>query len=400
MTHHTDQNRIIVLGAGYTGMMCAVRAARRTRRHGGRVTLVNPSTRFTERLRMHQIATGQQLADMSIPDVLAGTGIEFVQGWASGIDPVRREVRVDTEDGEQPLEYDTLVYAIGSVADMNAVPGVDAHAYTLNNPAVAARLAARLAEVPTGTVAVCGGGLTGVEAATEIAESHPGVHVILLSRDVPGSMMSDPARAYLNRALDRLGIAVRAGVEITKVLPDAVELAGGELVPVDACLWTTGFVAAPLAAEAGLTVDRHGRIVVDATLRSVSHPSTYAIGDAAAVRQAWGTIHGTCQSGIPSGAHAADAIARRLRGREAKPFRFGYIHQPVSLGRRDAVIQFTRADDSPRRWFLTGRLAVAYKEFVTSSPMTTYRLSKRLTIPTAALSARGGRANRHGGGAP
>jgi NADH dehydrogenase FAD-containing subunit len=131
----------------------------------------------------------------------------------------------------------------------------------------------------------------------------------------------------------------------------------------------------------------------------VSHPSTYAIGDAAAVRQAWGTIHGTCQSGIPSGAHAADAIARRLRGREAKPFRFGYIHQPVSLGRRDAVIQFTRADDSPRRWFLAGRLAVAYKEFVTSSPMTTYRLSKRLTIPTAALSARGGRANRHGGGA-
>jgi NADH dehydrogenase len=399
MTQHNDQRRIVVLGAGYTGMMCAVRAARRTRGHGGQVTLVNPSTRFTERLRMHQIATGQQLADLSIPEVLADTGIEFVQGWASGIDPVQRTVRVDTADGVRLLEYNTLVYAIGSVTDTSTVPGVDLHGYTLNSPAAAARLAARLAQVPAGAVAVCGGGLTGVEAATEIAESHPGVHVVLLSRDVPGAMMSDRARAYLNRALDRLGIVVRAGVEVTKVLPDAVELAGGELVPVDACLWTTGFVASPLAAQAGFTVDRHGRIVVDATLRSVSHPSTYAIGDAAAIGQSWGMIHGTCQSGIPSGAYAADAIAGRLRGREVKPFRFGYIHQPVSLGRRDAVIQFTRADDSPRRWFLTGRWAVAYKEFVTSSPMSTYRLSKRVTIPTAALAARGGRANRHGGAA-
>ena len=405
MTGTTGQHRIVVLGAGYTGMMCAVRLARRTSRDSVRVTLVNPSARFTERLRMHQLASGQQLPDLRITDVLAGTGIEFLQGWARGIDPVRRQVRVDLVqgeqvEGEQVVRYDTLVYAIGSVADVQRIPGADTDAYSLDSPAAAARLAARLEQVPAGTVAVCGGGLTGVEAATEIAENHPGARVLLLSRDAPGSMMSQPARAYLNRALDRLGVEVRAGVEIAKVLPDAVELADGELVPADACLWTTGFVAPPLAADAGFTVDRHGRIVVDPTLRSVSHPSTYAIGDAAAVRQAWGTIHGTCQSGIPTGAYVADAITRRVRGRRVSPFRFGYIHQPVSLGRRDAVIQFTRADDAPRRWYLTGRPAVAYKEFVTSSPMTTYRLSKRVTIPGAALSARGGRANRHGGATP
>lgn len=395
MSHH-----IVVLGGGYTGMMSAVRVASRIRRDGAHVTIVNPSARFTERLRMHQIATGQQLAEVSIPELLDGTGVEFVQGWASRIDPVAREVQVNTVDGERRLAYDTLVYAAGSATDTSTVPGVGAHAYTLNSPREAARLADRLAEIPDGTVAVCGGGLTGIEAATEIAESHPGVRVVLLTRDVPGSMMSDRARRYLNRALDRLGIQVRAGVEVTKVLPDAVELANGELVPVDACLWTTGFVARPLAAEAGYDVDRYGRIVVDPTLRSVSHPSTYAIGDAAAIRQAWGTIHGTCQSGIPTGAYAADAIAHRLRGKKVKPFRFGYLHQPVSLGRRDAVIQFTRADDTPRRWYLTGRMAVLYKQFVTSSPPITYRISKRLNVPATALAARGGRANRLGGAQP
>jgi NADH:ubiquinone reductase (H+-translocating) len=121
----------------------------------------------------------------------------------------------------------------------------------------------------------------------------------------------------------------------------------------------------------------------------VSHPDVVAIGDAAAIRQPWGTIHGTCQSGIPSGAHAADNIARVLAGKAAKPFRFGYIHQPVSLGRKDAVIQFTHADDTPRRWFLSGRAAVIYKELVTSSPLPAYRMSRRLTVPAALLASRG-----------
>jgi len=400
MTATDSEHRIVVLGAGYAGLMCAIRVARRTRRHGGTVTLVNPSDRFTERLRMHQIASGQQLADLRIPDLIRGSGIAFVRGRAGRIDPDARTVQLSAEDGgSRLLHFDTLVYAIGSVADTRdeaSVPGAADHTYTLNDPAAAARIAHRLAETPAATVAVCGGGLTGVEAASEIAEQYPDARVVLLSRGVPGAAMSAGAREYLHRALDRLGVRVRAGVEITKVLPGGPELAGGEPVPADITLWTTGFAASPLAAAAGLAVDPQGRIVVDATLRSVSHPAVYAVGDAAAIRQSWGTIHGTCQSGIPSAAYAADAIARRLRGRAAKPFRFGYVHQPVSLGRRDAVIQFTRADDSPRRWYLTGRLATRYKEAVTSSPPSTYRLSKRVNVPLAALSARGGRANRHG----
>lgn len=259
MTRTTGEHRIVVLGAGYTGMMCALRVARRTRRHGGRVVLVNSSARFTERLRMHQIAAGEVLAEHRIPDVVAGTGVRFVQGRAHRIDLRRHEVRVDTPDGERALDYDTLVYAVGSVAD-TAVPGADAHAYTLDTPQAAARLAARLATIPAGTVTVCGGGLTGVEAAAEIAENHPEVRVVLLSRDVPGSTMGEAARGYLNRALERLGVQVRSGVEIVKVLPGAVELTGGETVASDAVVWTTGFTAHALAAEAGLTVDAKGRM--------------------------------------------------------------------------------------------------------------------------------------------
>ena len=88
-------HRILVLGAGYTGMLAAIRLSHRTRRTGASVTLVNPSDRFTERLRLHQTAAGQRLADHRIPDLLAGTGVTFVRATATALDVEARTVTLD-----------------------------------------------------------------------------------------------------------------------------------------------------------------------------------------------------------------------------------------------------------------------------------------------------------------
>ena len=124
---------ILILGAGYTGMGAAMGlAGRLKRRDDVRITLVNPQTRFTERLRLHQAASGEELADLQIPDRLAGSGVDFVQGWVTSIDADAKTVRIDDE---YELRYDALVYALGSVADTESVPGVDEFAYTLNSAA-------------------------------------------------------------------------------------------------------------------------------------------------------------------------------------------------------------------------------------------------------------------------
>ncbi|TDT98457.1 NADH dehydrogenase FAD-containing subunit [Streptomyces sp. 846.5] len=386
-------NKIVILGAGYAGMATAMSLAARTRkREDVHITLVNAQRRFTERLRLHQTASGRELTNLQIPELVAGTGIEFVEGWVTAVDAEARTVRVDDE---RSLPYDTLVYALGSVADTDTVPGVDEHAHTLYGAAGAASLAATLGRLGAGaTVVVAGSGLTGVEAAAEIAEQHPALTVLLLGRAEPGSMMGAKARAYLQGALQRLGVRVRTGVEIAKVLPGGVELVGGEHIAADAVLWTTGIRMSPLAAAAGLTVDGQGRIVTDSRLRSVSHPTVHAVGDAAAIRQNYGVIHGTCQSGMPTGAYTAAAIADQLKGRRTKPFRFGYLHQPVSLGRHDAVVQFTRADDTPGRFLLTGRSAVVYKETVSSAPWGVYGRIRKYGAGTAALWRKGGRSTK------
>ncbi|MGA5039769.1 NAD(P)/FAD-dependent oxidoreductase [Streptomyces capoamus] len=390
-TTTAQRHEVLVLGAGYAGLSAAIQLAARTRRRGDlRVTLVNPYETFTERLRLHMTATGQKTAAMSIPELLDGTGARFVQGWVTAVDAEAKTVRIDDD---RVLRYDTLVYGLGGVADTTAVPGADDHAYTLDGPEGAALLADRLARLGRGTVVVGGSGLTGVEAAAEIAERYPELQVVLLGRREPGASLHPKAKAHVDAALARLGVRVRSGVEVVKVLPDGVELADGSGIPADAVLWTSGTRVPPLAAAAGLTVDERGRVVTDGALRSVSHPDVYAVGDAAAIRQGYGVLHGTCQSGMPTGVHAALSILRVLGGKEPKPFRFGYYHTPVSLGRNDAVVQFTHPDDSPRRIVLTGKRAAKYKEAVSAAPWPTFARMKKMPA-SGAFWPHGGRYTR------
>jgi NADH dehydrogenase len=129
-------------------------------------------------------------------------------------------------------------------------------------------------------------------------------------------------------------------------------------LPCDIAVVCAGFVATPLAREAGLAVDTRGRAIVDASLRSVSHPAVMAIGDAGDIARM------SCHNAVPTGAHAADVLARELRGRPPRAFDFGAFHLPISLGRRDGLIQFTHRDNTPRSRILTGRPAALYKKIV------------------------------------
>ncbi|WP_256668200.1 NAD(P)/FAD-dependent oxidoreductase [Nocardia cyriacigeorgica] len=399
MREHKDtdmmtRHEVLILGAGYAGMSAAVNlGARVKRRDDVRVTVVNAGERFVERLRLHQTATGQRLADFDIPELLDGIGVGFVRGRVREIDPEANTVRLDDQ---RLMHYDKLVYALGGVADTGRVPGADEYAFTLDSVADAAGLAVHLDRLGSGTVVVGGAGLTGIESAAEIAERHPQLRVLLLGRDEPGASMAAKPGAYLRAALDRLGVEVRSGVDVVKVLADSVELADGESIATDAVLWTSGVRAVPLAAAAGLAVDELGRIITDPSLRSISHPNVYAIGDAAAIEQGYGLMHGTCQSGMPTGVHAAVSLHRELKGKQPKSFRFGYYHTPVSVGRNDAVVQFTKPDGSPRHWYLTGNRATWYKETVNAAPWPTFLRMTRFP-GSGAIWPTGGRYTRRAG---
>ncbi|MFI5387897.1 MAG: NAD(P)/FAD-dependent oxidoreductase, partial [Fimbriimonadales bacterium] len=303
-------HRILVLGAGYAGMVAALRTAGRTRRQGAEVTVVNASDRFVERIRMHQRAAGQSLRDVSIPEMLKGTGAAFVEGWVSALDPECREVRVSTPEGDRSPRYDTLINALGSTADTGAVPGASEYAHTLNGPAAADRLYAASRAAPAGArLVVCGGGFTGIEVATELAETFPGLRVSIVTAGELGKGLSPRGRGYVAKALARRGIEVQTQTAIQAVRAASVELAGREEVPFDICFWAGSFAPSPLAGIAGLEVNNRGQAVVDPFLRSRSHPEIFVVGDAAhPAVEPRGPIRMSAGTALTMGAHAADTI--------------------------------------------------------------------------------------------
>ena len=95
------QRQVVVVGAGYAGLLATVRLAGKTRDRAVDITLVNETDTFVERLRLHQFAAGQAVAQRSIPAMLKGTRVKFVQARVVRIDTARREVLAQTSAGEQ-----------------------------------------------------------------------------------------------------------------------------------------------------------------------------------------------------------------------------------------------------------------------------------------------------------
>ncbi|MEU9594710.1 FAD-dependent oxidoreductase [Streptomyces sp. NPDC048193] len=362
------QHRIVVLGAGYTGAVTAGRLARRLHREGVTITLVNPEPDFVERVRLHQLATGQDLRPRPFGEMFADTGVHLKLARVAAVDVDRRTVTVTADGGpeREELAYDTLVYALGSGWDDGGVPGAAEHAHDVSSRPGALRLRDRLAGLGAGRpVVLVGGGLTSLEAATEIAEARPDLDVALVVRGALGDWLSDKGRAHLRKVVDRLGVTVHEHATVTAVGADAVTTADGRTVPAEVTVWTTGFAVHPMARATTLELGDDGRIVVDATMRSVSHEDVYAVGDAAmATGPGDKPLRMSCASGVPMAWQAADAIAARLTGTEVPHVSIRYYQQCISLGRKEGLIQFVTADDRAVGRSLTGRGAALYKELI------------------------------------
>lgn len=371
--------QVVIVGGGYAGLFAARRASGGTRRGGVEVTVVDPAPEWVERTRLHQVAAGDtSVKRWTLAELFRGTGVGVVGGRVTEIEPEGGEVAVETASGTSRLPFDRLVYALGSTADTGTVPGAREHAFVLDSTSTAEDLRRALDGVTPaaasgasgvrsgGRVAVVGGGLTGVEAATEIAETYPGLLVEIFSAGEIGGGLSARGREYLLKAMGRFGVGLRERTRVEEVDRGALKTADGEEVPADVVVWAAGFAVPDLARRSGLATDGRGRVLVDASLRSVSHPKVFAAGDSSWPTEpvGAGAVRPSAYTSTIMGAHAGGNVARDLAGKPTKPLRFGYLQQAVSLGRRDGLVQFTDGNDGPFGWVVTGRMAARIKESI------------------------------------
>lgn len=366
--HIQTKTQIIVIGAGYAGMMATLRLSGKTRGRNVAITLINGTNIFIQRPRLHQVATNQVVPQKPIVEMLRGHAVRFIQGWVTALEPQQGLVTVRMPDGPQQLPYDYLVYALGSVVDRDSVPGVREHAYTLDphGPRTAPELRAKLREIAgaSGQVIVVGSGPTGIEGATEIKGLYPNLRVSLVTQGCFGAFKGERVAQYLRQAFHQQNIPVYEHKRIQEVRVGEIILGDGEIIPGDLILWAGGFRALPLAQEAGLKVNQSGQILTDPLLRSISHPNIYAVGDAAQPVEDPGVkMRMSLLTAVTTAAHVADNLSAVLKGKAPQPFSFAYYGQGIALGPNDAVGFAAFPNDLPVGPIYRGRLAVWIRSF-------------------------------------
>ncbi|TCC62102.1 FAD-dependent oxidoreductase [Kribbella pittospori] len=367
MTEKTD---VILIGGGYAGVMAANRLTQRDDIH---VTLVNPRPAFVERIRLHQLVAGSDDALVDYQSVLAG-GVELVVDSVTQIDAAGRRVILASGGA---LDYDYLVYAVGSGSGKSSVSGAAEYAYPISTLEQARRLQPVVDAAPaSAALTVVGAGPTGLETASELAEQ--GRTVTLVCGKVLGPYLHPRARRSVARKLAKLGVTVLEGdgATVTGVTADAVQLSDGGELHSDVTIWTAGFSVPDLATRSGLSTDSLGRLLTDETLTSVDDVRIIAAGDSGAPSDL--PVRMSCQSAMQLGPQAAETVLSRIAGKEPASLDVGFFGECISLGRRAGVVQYAKRDDTPTSVFYLGNRSMAMlKEGVCKSTIWQLRQEAR-----------------------
>jgi NADH dehydrogenase FAD-containing subunit len=285
----------------------------------------------------------------------------------TAIDGDGRSIQLQTDTVTERIPYDYLIYALGSRVDVDSVPGVRQHAYTLD---ASGSLAAeplhqklQTTAVHGGKVVVVGSGPTGIETAGEIRYLFPQVRVKIITQGEFSAFTVARVRRYLRGAVDRLGIEVIEVVSVTAVHAHELHTTQG-IIPCDICIWAGGFKGLPLARQAGIQVNKRNQILVDPALCSLSHPAIYAVGDAVQPVQPVGApMRMSLFTALVTAAHTADNLTRRLQGKRERPFGFSTYGQGIAIGRHDAVGFNTYPSDKPIGPLITGKAGLTICNF-------------------------------------
>lgn len=372
---------VVVLGAGYAGLMAALRLSRRKWKL--RIALVNDREQFLERVRLQESVVAAVAPRIpSIAALVAGTGIEYIRGSVISLDAEHRRIRIATDNQERDIAFDQAIYALGSHIDIENVPGAGEYVYRLETgdaPRSAAALRSKLqqaADRPVRVVTV-GGSETGVEVASEIKTAWPGAEVTMISSLRCGSFKGPRVEKVVRAELNRLGVTLIDGEIVTEVRSTEILTDKTRTLAYDICVWATGLRSAPVARDAGLATDARGRVLVGPSLRSISHPCILAVGDAAHPIAPTGAGYRlSAFTAAVSGAYAADVIIAQRAKRQLPPFSYSAFGQGVAIGRR-GVGFFTYPDDRQNLFILKGRAARHIRNFFVAFFIYVLRVERR-----------------------
>jgi len=353
---------VVILGAGFGGVLAAQTARKYLSKDEARITVVNQFPTHQIITELHRLAGGtisEKAISFPLAKVFKGLDIDVKIAKVTSFDVNRKKVELDT--GES-LSYDLLVVALGSQTGYFGIPGLEENSMVLKSVNDANRIRRHIEErlqeyaktrnEADATIVIGGGGLTGVELVGEIVDHFPKVaekYGIDFFKEVKVKLIEalpkilpvfpDNLIDYATKSLEKRGVEFITATPVTAVEGNVIYLKDREPIVANTFVWTGGVAALPIVGESGLACDR-GKALINDYLQSTSHPEVFVVGDASVHIAAPGarpTYAPTAQVAWQQGETAGYNLFAAVKGYELKKFEFRNSGTLGSLGRKDAI---------------------------------------------------------------
>ena len=356
----------MVLGGGFGGVTTARHLERRLRRHRDvEITLVSRENFFVLTPLLFEACSGRlELRHCAQPIRAALPRTRFIEATVEHVDVDARTVRaVSLEGASYDLPYDHLVVALGASTNERMIPGSSnaftfktmADALVLRNHVIEQFERADATSQPTTrrgclTMVVIGGGLVGVELLGELTafvqdvlRFYPRIRrdeIRFVLFEAGGRVLPEIDEKLAGVAANVLrgrGAEIHVSTAVKSIEPAGVRV-GDETIAAGTIVLTAGIVPSAVASGISVVHDPRGRIAVDETMRSRSHPSVWALGDCAAIPGPDGRPYPPlAQHTVREARHLARNIEAVIDNRKPTPFVFRPLGTMASLGHTRAV---------------------------------------------------------------
>ncbi|MBD2168996.1 NAD(P)/FAD-dependent oxidoreductase [Calothrix membranacea FACHB-236] len=358
----------VIVGGGFTGLFTALHLAHQS--YPRSVILIDKNERFCFKPLLYEYFDGEMNSVQVVPrftELLRGSGVIFVQDAVQSIDLHDKRVKLASGDSYQ---YSNLVIALGSITGYHQVEGAKENAFPFWTQADAIALDKHLrdclqtalqTENPEQrrqllTVAIVGGGASGVEMAATLADFLPHwydalggdqseIRVVLLnhSQEILNGDINNPLRSIAEQELKKrvVPIEIILEAEATAVRPRAVEYKCGdrqETLHTYTTIWTAGTSTHPLIKDLPIPSehrDHHDRLLVTPTMQLLDFPEVFAGGDCAAVQNS--SLPPTAQVAYQQGANIAKNLKAIALGEAPQPAQINIRGTLLKLGLNDAA---------------------------------------------------------------
>lgn len=354
--------KILILGAGYGGLLTTLQLQKKLNYNEAEVTLVNKHNYHYITTWLHEPAAGTASADHARVDldrIINKEKVNFVKGTVKSIQS--EEQTVTLESGEI-LDYDYLVIGLGSEPETFGIEGLKEYAFSIRSINAVRNIRehiqymfSKFKQEPDRTdyvtFVVGGAGFTGIEFCGELGDRLPElceefdvdpskVKVYCIEAAPTALPGFDPELVnYAMDVLGKKGIEFKIATPIKQCTPDGVLLATGEEIKAKTVVWAAGVRGNSIVEQAGFEVMR-GRVKVDEYLRAPGHENVFVVGDCALIFNEEGRPYPpTAQIAVQEGETLGENLVAIIRGEVTHKFTPHLQGTLASLGKGEGIGQ-------------------------------------------------------------